>query len=692
MRARTIGLAGAAVLGILITVSGQAQERRTLATKQTQHAGTSAAGRLPATQRMDVTLTLQLRNEAQLSGLLQRLYDPTSPDYRHFLTVEEFTREFGPTEADYSMAVAFAREHGLTVGVTPSNRLIIEANGTVADIENAFSVKMQTYRHPTQNRMYYAPDVEPSVATGVPIAAVAGLNTYEPPRPASLYRPESAAVMSASTGSHGGQFLGSDIRAAYAPGVTLDGSGQAVGIFSFGPYNLSDVQNYFSTIGQPLNVPIHNVLLNGVSGVCSGCDDGEQVIDIEQAVSMAPNLAAVYFYEGNSDVSILNRMATDNLAKQLSSSWLWLPADPSSDEPIFKEFAAQGQNFFQASGDSGAYSPAGCTSNCVASWYPADDPFITSVGGTDLNTNGAGGTWQSESTWVGSGGGRGTNGFGLPSYQSGIANASNQASGSVRNVPDVAAEANTDNYFCANGTCQGGVGGTSLAAPRWAGFLALANEQAAGAAIGFLNPTLYNIGRSSSYGADFHDITNGSNANGESSGLYSAVGGYDLATGWGSPQGQSMINALSGNSPRVLNGARTLAPQSATGMRLDDWLSGTGSGNQIDIWIANNTGAQSWVFSNTSVVPGGFYNLAVSYGPFCVQSTGTTSGSVVNLQPCNGSLGQAWNAAPAGSTYVLHPANNTGLCLDTQGGSSVQGTSVAANTCNGSASQSWSIN
>ena len=663
-----------------------------LPTRLAQPAATPTMGRLPATQRLDVTLTLQLRNPEQLASLLQRLYDPTSPDYRHFLSVEEFTRQFGPTEADYSMAVAFAKSHGLTVGATPANRLIIEANGSVADVENAFSVKMQTYRHPTENRMYYAPDVEPSVAAGVPIAAVSGLNTYEPPRPASLRMPTGATVMSASTGSEGGQFLGSDIRAAYAPGVTLDGSGQTVGIFSFGPYNLSDVQNYFSTIGQPLNVPIINVLLNGVSGVCSGCDDGEQVIDIQQAVSMAPNLSAVYFYEGNSDVSILNRMATDNRARQLSSSWLWLPADPSSDEPIFMEFAAQGQNFFQASGDSGAYSPSGCTSNCVASWYPADDPYITSVGGTDLSTNGAGGTWQSESAWVGSGGGHGTNGFGLPSYQAGIVNSANQASSTVRNVPDVAAEANTDNYFCANGGCSGGVGGTSLAAPRWAGFMALANEQARGTAIGFLNPTLYNIGKSGSYGADFHDITSGNNANGQSSGLYSAVGGYDLATGWGTPQGQSMINALSGTSPVILNGAHTLTPQSATGMRLDDWLSGTGAGNQIDIWISNNTGAQSWVFSNVSVVPSGYYNLAVSYGPYCVQASGSSSGSVVNLQPCNGSSGQAWNVAPAGSTYVLHPANNTGLCLDTQGQSAAQGTVVVANTCNGSSSQSWSIN
>jgi hypothetical protein len=100
------------------------------------------------------------------------------------------------------------------------------------------------------------------------------------------------------------------------------------------------------------------VLLNGVSGLCgSGCDDGEEVIDIQQSISMAPGLSAVYVYEGSSDVSILNQMAVDNIAKQLSCSFGWLPADPASDEPIFQEFAAQGQNLFVASGDSGAFTP-----------------------------------------------------------------------------------------------------------------------------------------------------------------------------------------------------------------------------------------------------------------------------------------------------------------------------------------------
>ena len=528
--------AGAAALALLATMA-QAQERQQLRTHMAATAGTQTTGRLPATQQMNVAMTLQLRNEPQLQALLTDLYNPNSPNYRKFLSVSEFTAQFAPTEADYAAVVNYASAHGLTVTHQAANRLVVEVSGPVNAVEQTFHVNMQVYQHPTENRTFYAPDVEPSVDAGLAVSGVSGLNSYHPPSP--VYLKHSDTIHANATGSMGGQFLGSDIRAAYLPGVTLTGSGQTVGLFEFGPYNVSDVENYFNSIGQPLNVSIVNVLLNGVSGTCgSGCDDGEEVIDIEQAVSMAPGLKAIYVYEGSSDVSILNQMAVDNIAKQLSCSFGWLPADPSSDEPIFQEFAAQGQNLFVASGDSGAFSSAN------REFYPGDDPLVTTVGGTDLTTTGPGGAWVSETAWVGSSGGFSTNGLAIPSYQVPYINSSNGGSTTLRNVPDVAAEANTDNYFCANGGCFGGVGGTSLAAPRWAGILAIANQQNGGRPIGFLNPTLYSIGGGAGYGAEFHDITSGNNFNSSSTNKYSAVGGYDLVTGWGAPRGSALINTL----------------------------------------------------------------------------------------------------------------------------------------------------
>jgi subtilase family serine protease len=243
------------------------------------------------------------------------------------------------------------------------------------------------------------------------------------------------------------------------------------------------------------------------------------------------------FSSGVGDTAIFNRMATDNVARQLSVSWTWKPDDPSSNDPIFKELAAQGQSVFIASGDAGSYVSGGFV-------YPAEDAFVTAVGGTDLSTNGAGGAWASESGWVGSGGGPSPDGIGIPSFQQigGVINGSNKASTTLRNVPDVAAEANTDNYYCANGGCGENLGGTSLAAPTWAGFMALVNQEAAAnhqQPVGFLNPPIYDqIATGGSYASELHDVVSGSD------GAYSAVSGYDLVTGWGSPAGANLINTL----------------------------------------------------------------------------------------------------------------------------------------------------
>jgi hypothetical protein len=141
-----------------------------------------------------------------------------------------------------------------------------------------------------------------------------------------------------------------------------------------------------------------------------------------------------------------------------------------------------------------------------------------------------------------------------------------------------------------------------------------------------------------------------------------------------------------------LNGSHTLIPRNATGSRLDDYQSGTASGNTIDIYGANDTGAQIWAFSNANVSPAGYYNIAVSYGAYCVTASSSTSGSVVNLQPCVGSTAQAWNVVPAGNgAYLFHPANNTGLCLDVQGAASADGTVVIAYTCDGGSNEQWAL-
>jgi len=473
--------------------------------------------------------------------LLQQLYDPQNPLYHRYLSVEEFAQRFGPAPGDHEAVVRFAAANGLLVTGIRASRLVVDVEGAVVDIEKPLHVVMGVYQHPSEKRTFYAPDREPTLDLDAQVLHISGLDDLTLPRAKNIKNvvssPEGSDKATGS-GPHG-QFIGSDMRAAYYGSGPLTGAGQSVGLFEFGGYEISDVQRYFQNLNQPLNVPVNGVSLNGAALGCRPprCDDSEQVLDIEMAIAMAPGLSQVVVYVGKRDVSIFSQMAADNTSKQLSCSWGWKD-DESSLDPIFKEFAAQGQSVFVATGDYGSRTPAD-------SVWPSDDPYVTAVGGTDLTTNGPGGPWKSETGWSGSAGMPSKNNIPIPAYQQlpGVINSTNDGSTSLRNIPDVAAEANTNQYSCWDGYCSGGNGGTSYAAPQWAGFTALMNEQAVaggGTTVGFLNPALYRIGVGSDYQSNFHDITSGSN------GKYSAVTGYDLVTGWGSFDGENLINTLTG--------------------------------------------------------------------------------------------------------------------------------------------------
>jgi subtilase family serine protease len=532
---------------LFLAAIAQAEQRPTMTSHVPEAVSGGVAplvGHLPSSQRLSLAISLPLRNEAELDDLLQQLYDPHSPKYHKYLNVGEFGARFGPTLPDYIALIRFARANGLTLVDVPVNRLVVDVEGPVANIESAFHVTLGVYQHPTESRTFYAPDREPAVDLDVPLLHISGLDNFTLPRAKNIRASQESTLESGDAGKatgsgpHG-QFIGSDMRAAYYGSGSLDGAGQSVGLFEYAGYEISDVKTYFKNLNQSLNVPVKGVSLNGAHLGCppKSCDDSEQVLDIEMTISMAPGLDQVVVYVGNSDVSIFNRMAADNTSKQLSCSWGWSD-DESSIDPIFKEMAAQGQTVFVATGDNGSATPGDVV-------WPADDPYITAVGGTDLTTTGPGCAWKSETGWNGSAGMPSKNKVPIPSYQkiAGVINSLNHGSKTLRNIPDVAAEANTNQYSCYDGGCFGGNGGTSYAAPQWAGLTALANQQAiagGGTALGFLNPALYAIGTGSSYDSDFHDITSGSN------GKYSAVTGFDLVTGWGSPNGPNLIDSFAG--------------------------------------------------------------------------------------------------------------------------------------------------
>ncbi len=502
-------------------------------------------GRMEAGREMKLAIGLPLRNREGLTHLIEQIYDPASPQYGRYLTADQFTEAFGPLSQDYESAVNYARSNGLRIIGTHPNRMLVEVEGTVAQVEHAFGVKMHWYQHPVENRVYFAPSVEPSVRLETPVLRVNGLDDYSVPHPlyqrSSTVRQEAGATPQAGSGPSG-TYMGLDFRNAYAPDVTLTGAGQTVGLFQLDGYYAADITNYATKAGMANIPPLQNVLVGGFNGIPQkqSAANEEVALDIEMSISMAPGLSRVLVYEGapggGIDVvnAVLNRMATDNLARQLSCSWMF--EIDALTEQIFLQYAAQGQSFFLASGDSGAYAGA--------VMEPSDSPYITVVGGTVLTTE-ASGSWLSETAWSGSGGGISAV-FPIPAWQLGVATAANHGSASMRNFPDVAMVAHNVEIYADNGSSLA-VDGTSIAAPLWAAFTALVNERAATLGqppVGFLNPTLYAIGKSATLTNSFHDITSGNNHSTASPNLYPATTGYDLCTGWGAPQGMSLINAL----------------------------------------------------------------------------------------------------------------------------------------------------
>ncbi len=540
----------------------------------------SPQGSLDGNSRMEVAIGLPLRNREQLTNLLEDIYNPSSPNFRHFLKPDEFAASFAPSAEDYQSVIDFAKAHHLKVSRTHSNRTLVHVTGSVKNIEDAFHVHVQTFKHPKENRHFFAPDAEPSVDLKTPVLAISGLDNYLRPRP--MVHPAVRPLGGGSGGGGGGgsggsgssgSYMGYDFLDAYLPGVSMMGDGQSVGLFELTGYSALDISDYEDATGLP-SVPLQNVLVDGFDGSDANIDYAvECTVDIEMAISMAPNLASVIVYEGPAPDyvpplgtnaiqyeyttdqinDVLNRMATDNAAKQLSCSYQ-MDVNLSTMQ-IFQQFAAQGQSFFQASGDSGAF-PAAVDE-------PSDNPCITVVGGTTLSTSG--GNWSSEVVWLtpasvdpfsgatiplqASGGGISTV-YPIPSWQQGISMTANQGSTTMRNLPDVALIANNIDIVFGNDAIGLSfdfvVSGTSLSAPLWAGFMALVNQQAAlnqQPPVGFVNPALYAIGKSANYHSCFHDITSGNNFNTRSPAKYSAVTGYDLCTGWGTIN-TNLIQAL----------------------------------------------------------------------------------------------------------------------------------------------------
>lgn len=515
-------------------------------------------------QKVPLTFVLPLRNKEQLEDLVRRIHDPSDQEhYGKYLSTEEFNEHYAPTEEVYDEVVAYAKGLGLTVSGTHSNRTLVNVTGPAYSIEKGLRLNLYKYQRKS-GRLFFAPDNDPAVPISIAhlITGVVGLDNLAVWRTYHLRKGDTAKTLTSHTtqtypsGPRGGFAPGDLVTAYNLGGVPADGSGQVIALFELASYQESDIIAYATHFGLPAP-KLKNIFVDGGSN--SGID-AEVTLDIELALALAPK-SEIYVYEGpNSYQGVLdtyNRIATENIAKQVSTSWglgedLGGTQFLNAENAIFLQMAAQGQTIYAAAGDSGAYDEYPNKKTLVVD-DPASQPYIVGVGGTTLHVNSNTGAYVSESVWnnglgKGSGGGGVSKIWPIPTWQKSVPNISSKT---YRNVPDVALNADTNTGYAIYYNGQWEIyGGTSCAAPLWAAFTSLVNQELKASQkplLGFANPVLYATGANASSSNAYHDVTSGNNL------YYGAGANYDNATGWGSFNGAylfvNLTNPSSSSAP-----------------------------------------------------------------------------------------------------------------------------------------------
>jgi kumamolisin len=532
-------------------------------------------GRKSASSPMHLAISLKPKDAAGLATLAKRIYDPTDSQFHHFLTTQEFADRYAISSDDLSQVTSYLKSKGLSVVKTHANHLVVDVEGSTSTIENAFQIEMHDYVA-DDGRIVQAPTTDPILSSDIApkLNGISGLNSFRHLKP--HFRKNTKKTFSPNVTPES-YMTPAKIKTAYnLNSISQTGAGQKIALFELDTYTPSDVAAYAShfSITAPT---ITTVSVDG--GVSSPGDGADEVtLDIELAMALAPGVSSILVYEAplEDSLDLFSQIASDNEAGVVSTSWGDAENNEDStdfnylaENQTFLEMAVQGQTIFGPAGDNGAYDDIvdGVTSLQVDD--PGSQPYVTSVGGTTLylnpdNTYLFESSWSDTTTSPNSGGGGGiSRHFFLPAWQDGLATANNLGSNTYRMVPDVSLNANPDTGYAVY--FQGAwdvYGGTSCAAPLWAAFTTLVNQQRAANSlepIGFLNPSLYQIGNGLNYNSAFHDINDGS-----TNLYYPATTGYDLSTGWGSFNGAGLFSLLTTQSvsPGPSPSASAFAPPS----------------------------------------------------------------------------------------------------------------------------------
>jgi subtilase family serine protease len=663
--------------------------------------------------------------EADLQALLVAQQDPTSPSYHQWLTPEEFGARFGVADADIAKVRSWLETRGFTVDSVSRSKNRITFSGTVEQVEATFGTEMHYYK--VEGETHFAPSKDVSVPAALSslVLAVTNLSTFRPKPHVRFKGPQPVVNPNFTSGQSGSHFLTPkdiatiyDITPAYNAGY--NGAGQSIAVVGQSDIVMTDIENFQTAAGfTPVRDPVRVLASSTAPPIVSG-DEAESDIDLEYTSTIA-NGATIYFvYSAAGAFDAITYAVQNKTAPIISVSYgLCETALGSSGYSTYNstlaQAASQGQSVIVASGDAGSTDCSGRTGlttaqqQAVAVDFPASSQYVTGMGGTEFPAADVATTnttyWQSasgtdvissalkyipEQVWnddvvegvLASGGGGVSVFTSRPTWQTGVPGI--PSSGTFRFVPDISLSSSNVNapyLYCSGdsstkvtGSCSHGfrdtnntnltvAGGTSFAAPIFAGMVAIANQKL-GKAQGLVNPTLYTLAaNSTTYASAFHDITSGGNqcalssttiCSGAAVSEYAATTGYDEASGLGSVDFFNLLSAWPGSSTAPVVSKTTLSAATMT--------PAPGASDLITITVASGS-------SSSTVVPTGTLTIVVD---------GATETSSLAL--ANGSATYTFSSAIAGAHAITVTYSGDTTYAASSGSLTVTVTKVASQT------------
>ena len=509
--------------------------------------GSTKTGAVDPNAILRVTLTLRPRKTSGKQPTLDAL---VASGQR--VTREEYAARYGADPADVQTVGAFATAHNLSIAQVDLAARSVVLTGRTADFANAFQVELACYEHDGGSYRGRTGMISVPTELNKIVVGVHGLDDR------TQTRPQFRVAGNASPNAASGSFTPVQIGQAYNFPTTVNGKGQTIAIIELGGgFTQSDLASYFSGLSISPAPSVVAISVDGAQNQPTGDTSGpdtEVMLDIEVAGALAPGANIAVYFAPNSDAGFLdaiNQAVNDTVhtPSVISISWgapesSWTAQSLQSYNSALQAAAAVGVTVCVACGDNGSTDGVSDGNDHVD--FPASSPYSLACGGTSLTASG--GTVSKEVVWNNLASGNGATGggvsgtFALPSWQSGV-KVPTAGSFKGRGLPDVAGDADpASGYQVQVDGSSLVVGGTSAVAPLWAGLLALFN-QSLGKSVGYLNPSLYQTVATQT--GTFHDITSGNN------GDYSAGTGWDACTGWGSPNGTTLLKALGAGATPV---------------------------------------------------------------------------------------------------------------------------------------------